>query len=70
MAEGVHFRLDWIERRPRSATARSPARCRTSRRWARRAGEAYVALGVGGGLDAAGALELMRGAERSPATPA
>ena len=35
---------------PTSATARSPARCRTSPRWAPTPGEAYLALGLPRGL--------------------
>jgi thiamine-monophosphate kinase len=62
MVDGVHFRLLWstpgqIGRRA-LATALSDLAAMGAD-----PGEAYFALSVGGGLDADGALELMRGAE-------
>ena len=62
MVEGVHFRLLWssaseVGRRALAAALSDLAAMGAD------PGEAYFALGVGGGLDAAGALELMRGAE-------
>ena len=62
MVEGVHFRLDWIS--PADAGHRALAGALSDLApMGARAGEAYVALGVGGALDAPAALELMRGAE-------
>jgi len=62
MAEGVHFRLEWSE--PAAVGHRALAGALSDlAAMGARAGEAYVALGVGGTLDAAGALELTRGAE-------
>jgi thiamine-monophosphate kinase len=62
MVEGVHFRLDWIS--PRDAGHRALAGALSDlAAMGVTAGEAYLALGVGGSLDAEGALELMRGAE-------
>jgi len=63
MVEGVHFRLDWISAADAGHRALAGALSDLAAMGAR-AGEAYIALGVGGGLDAAGALELMDGAER------
>ncbi len=63
MVEGVHFRLDWIS--PADAGHRALAGALSDlAAMGARAGEAYIALGVGGALDAAGALELALGAER------
>jgi thiamine-monophosphate kinase len=63
MVEGVHFRLDWIS--PSDAGHRALAGALSDlAAMGAAAGEAYFALGVGGSLDAAGALELMAGAER------
>jgi thiamine-monophosphate kinase len=62
MVEGVHFRLDWIG--PADAGHRALAGALSDlAAMGVAAGEAYLALGVGGSLDAAGALELMAGAE-------
>ncbi|MGD0384957.1 MAG: AIR synthase related protein, partial [Solirubrobacteraceae bacterium] len=63
MVEGVHFRLDWISAADAGHRALAGALSDLAAMGAT-AGEAYFALGVGGKLDAAGALELMRGAER------
>jgi thiamine-monophosphate kinase len=63
MVEGVHFRLDWISAADAGHRALAGALSDMAAMGAT-AGEAYFALGVGGRLDAAGALELMRGAER------
>ena len=62
MVEDEHFRLDWVT--PADVGHRALA-CALSDLAAMGAdaGEAYVALGVGGGLGSAAALELMRGAE-------
>jgi len=61
MVEGVHFRLDWIS--PAEAGHRALAGALSDlAAMGVAAGEAYVALGVGGSLDSAGALELMSGA--------
>ena len=62
MVEGVHFRLDWISSADAGHRALAGALSDLAAMGVR-AGEAYIALGVGGGLDAAGALELMGGAE-------
>ena len=62
MVEGVHFRLDWISAADVGHRALAGALSDLAAMGAT-AGEAYFALGVGGSLDAAGALELMRGAE-------
>jgi thiamine-monophosphate kinase len=67
MVEGVHFRLDWISAADAGHRALAGALSDLAAMGAR-AGEAYFALGVGGGLDAAGALELMGGAERLAAS--
>jgi thiamine-monophosphate kinase len=62
MVEGVHFRLDWIG--PADVGHRALAGALSDLAAMGAApGEAYIALGVGGALDAAGALELVRGAE-------
>ncbi len=63
MVEGVHFRLDWIDAADAGHRALAGALSDLAAMGAL-AGEAYVALGVGGTLDAAGALALMAGAER------
>ncbi len=63
MVEGVHFRLDWTAAGDVGHRALAGALSDLAAMGAS-AGEAYVALGVGGGLDAAGALALMKGAER------
>jgi thiamine-monophosphate kinase len=62
MVEDEHFRLDWV--RPADVGHRALA-CALSDLAAMGAapGEAYVALGVGGGLGPSAALELMRGAQ-------
>ena len=62
MVENEHFRLDWVT--PADVGHRALA-CALSDLAAMgaEAGEAYVALGVGGGLRSAAALELMRGAQ-------
>ena len=60
--EGVHFRLDWITAADAGHRALAGALSDLAAMGVA-AGEAYLALGVGGSLDAAGALELMRGAE-------
>jgi len=62
MVEGVHFRLDWISAADAGHRALAGALSDLAAMGAL-AGEAYFALGVGGTLDAAGALELMGGAE-------
>jgi len=62
MVEGVHFRLDWISAADAGHRALAGALSDLAAMGVA-AGEAYLALGVGGSLDAAGALELMRGAE-------
>ncbi|MGA3361843.1 MAG: thiamine-phosphate kinase [Solirubrobacteraceae bacterium] len=63
MVEGVHFRLDWISAADAGHRALAGALSDLAAMGAA-AGEAYFALGVGGSLDADGALELMAGAER------
>src|ERR1700690_4532807 len=63
MVEGVHFRLDWISAADAGHRALAGALSDLAAMGVQ-AGEAYIALGVGGSLDAAGALELMGGAER------
>jgi thiamine-monophosphate kinase len=63
VVEGVHFRLDWIDAAEVGHRALAGALSDLAAMGAA-AGEAYVALGVGGGLSAAAALELMGGAER------
>jgi thiamine-monophosphate kinase len=63
MVEGVHFRLDWISAADAGHRALAGALSDLAAMGVA-GGEAYLALGVGGSLDAAGALELMRGAER------
>jgi thiamine-monophosphate kinase len=62
MVEGVHFRLDWISAADAGHRALAGALSDLAAMGVE-AGEAYVALGVGGSLDSARALELMRGAE-------
>ena len=62
MVEGVHFRLDWIG--PAAVGHRALAGALSDLAAMGVApGEAYIALGVGGSLDASAAIELMRGAE-------
>ena len=62
MVEGEHFRLDWIS--PADAGHRALAGALSDLAAMGVApGEAYIALGVGGALDAAAALALVRGAE-------
>jgi thiamine-monophosphate kinase len=62
MVEGVHFRLDWISACDAGHRALAGALSDLAAMGAD-PGEAYLALGVGGALDADGALELVRGAE-------
>ena len=62
MVEGVHFRLDWIGPADVGHRALAGALSDLAAMGAQ-AGEAYLALGVGGSLDAQTALELVRGAE-------
>jgi thiamine-monophosphate kinase len=62
MAQDVHFRLDWATPADVGHRALAGALSDLAAMGAR-AGEAYVALGVGGALGSAAALELMRGAE-------
>jgi thiamine-monophosphate kinase len=62
MVEGVHFRLDWISAADAGHRALAGALSDLAAMGVE-AGEAYLALGVGGSLDAARALELMSGAE-------
>ena len=62
MVEGVHFRLDWIGPCDVGHRALAGALSDLAAMGAD-PGEAYLAIGVGGGLDAAAALELVRGAE-------
>jgi thiamine-monophosphate kinase len=67
MVEGVHFRLDWIS--PADAGHRALAGALSDlAAMGARAGEAYLALGVGGALAAQAALELVGGAERLAAS--
>src|ERR1039458_4430566 len=62
MVEGVHFRLDWIS--PADAGHRALAGALSDlAAMGARAGEAYLALGVGGALAAQAALDLGGGAE-------
>jgi thiamine-monophosphate kinase len=67
MAEQVHFRLDWTSAAAVGHRALAGALSDLAPMGAR-AGEAYIALGVGGALDAAKALALVRGAEALAAT--
>jgi thiamine-monophosphate kinase len=62
MVEGVHFRLDWIDAVDVGHRALAGALSDLAAMGAG-PGEAYLALGVGGSLSAAHALELVRGAE-------
>jgi thiamine-monophosphate kinase len=62
MAEQVHFRVEWTGAAAVGHRALAAALSDLAAMGAD-AGEAYVALGVGGALDVAAALELMRGAE-------
>ena len=63
MVEGVHFRLDWIGAADVGHRALAGALSDLAAMGAD-PGEAYLALGVGGSLTGAGALELVRGAEK------
>ena len=63
MVEGVHFRLDWISAADAGHRALAGALSDLAAMGVDEGGEAYIALGVGGGLDADSALELVRGAE-------
>ncbi len=62
MVEGIHFRLAWSGPAEVGHKALASALSDLAAMGAR-PGEAYFSLAVGGGLDAAGALALMRGAE-------
>lgn len=62
MVDGVHFRLAWSS--PRQVGHRALAGALSDLAAMGAApGEAYFSLAIGGGLDADGALELMRGAQ-------
>ena len=64
MVDGTHFRLGAGVARATSGTARSPARSRTSPRWARGPGEAYLGGGAARrSCDDADVLALHEGAE-------
>lgn len=64
MVQGVHFRLGGHGLSPADVGWRALAGALSDlAAMGADAGEAYVSLGVGGDLDGAGALELMRGAE-------
>jgi thiamine-monophosphate kinase len=63
MVEGVHFRLDWISAADAGHRAMAGALSDLAAMGAQ-AGEAYLALGVGGTLSSRDALELVLGAER------
>jgi thiamine-monophosphate kinase len=62
MAEGVHFRLDWSAAAAVGHRALAGALSDLAPMGAR-GGEVYIALGIGGALDAGAALDLVRGAE-------
>ena len=63
MVEQTHFRLEWTA--PAAVGHRALAGALSDlAAMGAESGEAYISLGVGGALDADGALELMRGAER------
>jgi thiamine-monophosphate kinase len=63
MAEGTHFRLDWLDAAAVGHRALAGALSDLAAMGVD-AGEAYISLGVSETLGADGALELMRGAER------
>jgi thiamine-monophosphate kinase len=63
MVERTHFRLDWMDAAAVGHRALAGALSDLAAMGAS-SGEAYVSLGVSEMLGAAGALELMRGAER------
>jgi thiamine-monophosphate kinase len=69
MVEATHFRLDWIEPEDVGHRALAGALSDLAAMGAQ-SGEAYISLGVGGGLDSAGALALMSGAEQLAAETA
>ena len=63
MVEQTHFRLEWTA--PAAVGHRALAGALSDlAAMGAESGEAYISLGVGGALDADGALELMRGAAR------
>jgi thiamine-monophosphate kinase len=63
MVEDTHFRLDWID--PGAVGHRALAGALSDlAAMGAHSGEAYISLGIGGKLDAPGALALMAGAER------
>jgi thiamine-monophosphate kinase len=69
MVEGVHFRLSRSS--PREVGHRAVAAALSDiAAMGALPGEAYVSLAIGGGLSAAGALELMRGADAVAAATA
>jgi thiamine-monophosphate kinase len=63
MAEGIHFRLDWLTAADVGWRALAAALSDIAAMGAT-AGEAYFSLAVGGTLTPQGALELMAGAEQ------
>jgi thiamine-monophosphate kinase len=62
MVETTHFRLDWMAPEAVGHRALAGALSDVAAMGAQ-SGEAYLSLGVGGSLEADGALALMRGAE-------